>query len=166
MTRYKGTVAKWLNHKGIGFITPDEGGDDVADVLVHYNEVKQESRDGFKSLMTGAPVEYELEQDPKDESKQIAVRVTGPDGDNCPAKEKGFFGGRKSVGKSDGYDNSWGNNSWGKGDNSWGKGGGKGKGKKGKGKKGKGKGKGKNKGWGSSKGWGGGGWDSWNSWDY
>jgi len=114
--RYTGVVAKWLNHKGIGFITPDENEDNTGDILVHFKQIKQESDDGFVSLEQGSKVEFELEADPKDGSKQVAVNVTGIDGEDCSAKKKG-----SSKGK------------------------GKGKGKKGKGKgkgrKGKGKGK-------------------------
>jgi len=111
----KGVVAKWLNHKGIGFITPDGEEEGENDILVHYEQIKQETEDGFKSLQAGSKVEYELAEDPKNADKQIAVKVTGPDGADCE---------RKGKGRS-------------KGD---GKKGGKGKGK---GKKGKGKGKGK-----------------------
>ena len=50
MGKISGTVAKWLNHKGIGFITPDGAEEDV---LVHYAQIKQESDDGFKSLEAG-----------------------------------------------------------------------------------------------------------------
>lgn len=114
--RLTGTVAKWLNHKGIGFITPEgveskEGENN--DILVHFEQVKQTTDDGFKSLEQGTTVEYDLKEDPKNPEKKIAVNVTGPDGADCEPKKK----------------------------SSKGKGKGKGKGKKGKGKKGKGKGK-------------------------
>jgi cold shock CspA family protein len=46
----KGTVAKWVNHKGIGFITP---GDHSEDILVHHSAIKQNSDDGFVSLKEG-----------------------------------------------------------------------------------------------------------------
>jgi len=114
--RHTGTVAKWLNHKGIGFITPDgEEPDSGKDILVHFQQIKQSSDDGFKSLEQGSAVEYELEADPKNAEKQIAVNVTGPEGEDCKPKPKGMGKG-KGKGKK-----------------------GKGKGKKGK--KGKGKGK-------------------------
>jgi CspA family cold shock protein len=49
----QGTV-KWFNsEKGYGFITPDEGGDDL---FVHYSAI---SGSGFKSLEEGAKVSYE-----------------------------------------------------------------------------------------------------------
>ncbi len=48
-----GTV-KWFNDKkGYGFITPDEGGDDL---FIHHSNVEME---GFKTLSDGQKVEYE-----------------------------------------------------------------------------------------------------------
>lgn len=49
----RGTV-KWFNpDKGYGFITPEEGGDDL---FVHFSEIQTE---GFKSLDEGDTVEFE-----------------------------------------------------------------------------------------------------------
>jgi cold shock protein len=49
-----GTV-KWFNQeKGYGFITPEEGGNDV---FVHYSGIAGE---GFKSLEEGEKVSYEV----------------------------------------------------------------------------------------------------------
>jgi len=49
-----GTV-KWFNeNKGYGFITPDDGTDDL---FVHYSEVKVP---GFATLNQGQKVEYEV----------------------------------------------------------------------------------------------------------
>ena len=49
----QGTV-KWFNEdKGYGFISPDEGGDDL---FVHYSGI---SGEGYKSLEEGAKVTYE-----------------------------------------------------------------------------------------------------------
>jgi len=48
-----GTV-KWFNErKGYGFITPDDGGEDL---FVHYSNI---AADGYKSLQDGQKVEYE-----------------------------------------------------------------------------------------------------------
>ncbi len=59
MTRVTGTVAKWLNHKGIGFITPEgQTSEEGKDILVHFSELKQESEDGFKSLEAGSTVSF------------------------------------------------------------------------------------------------------------
>ena len=49
-----GTV-KWFNAgKGFGFITPDEGGDDL---FVHHSEIQTE---GYASLDDGQKVTYEV----------------------------------------------------------------------------------------------------------
>ena len=48
-----GTV-KWFNEKkGFGFITPDDGGEDL---FVHYSNLATE---GFRTLTDGQKVEYE-----------------------------------------------------------------------------------------------------------
>lgn len=66
-----GTV-KWFNEsKGYGFISNDEGGDDV---FVHFSAILV---DGFKTLSEGQKVEYETEQDPKNSAKLRAINV-GP----------------------------------------------------------------------------------------
>ncbi len=48
-------IVKWFNaSKGYGFITPDEGGDDL---FVHHSEIKTE---GYASLDEGQKVEFEI----------------------------------------------------------------------------------------------------------
>jgi CspA family cold shock protein len=55
----QGTV-KWFNDdKGYGFITPDEGGNDL---FVHHSGI---AGNGFKSLEEGNKVSYEATQDQK-----------------------------------------------------------------------------------------------------
>jgi CspA family cold shock protein len=54
-----GTV-KWFNaEKGYGFITPDEGGEDL---FVHFSAIQGS---GYKSLDEGQRVEFETKQGPK-----------------------------------------------------------------------------------------------------
>ena len=65
----KGTV-KWFNaEKGFGFISNDNGGDDV---FVHFSAIVSE---GFKSLTEGQQVSYDTETDPKNSRKLRAVNV-------------------------------------------------------------------------------------------
>ena len=64
-----GTV-KWFNaEKGYGFISNDEGGDDV---FVHFSAIQGT---GYRSLNEGQQVSYEVEQDPKNTGKLRAVNV-------------------------------------------------------------------------------------------
>ena len=64
-----GTV-KWFNaQKGYGFITNDNGGDDV---FVHFSAIVS---NGFKSLEEGQKVTFDVEKDPKDSRKLKAVNV-------------------------------------------------------------------------------------------
>lgn len=64
-----GTV-KWFNaEKGFGFISNDNGGDDV---FVHFSAIISE---GFKTLAEGQKVTFDVESDPKNSSKFRAVNV-------------------------------------------------------------------------------------------
>ena len=64
-----GTV-KWFNaEKGYGFISNDEGGNDV---FVHFSAIICE---GFKTLKEGQKVTFDVEADPKNSEKMRAVNV-------------------------------------------------------------------------------------------
>jgi CspA family cold shock protein len=54
-----GTV-KWFNNaKGYGFVTPDQGGQDV---FIHFSAIEM---DGYKTLKEGQKVQFELQEGPK-----------------------------------------------------------------------------------------------------
>jgi cold shock protein len=55
----QGTVKWFSDDKGYGFITPDEGGEDL---FVHHTGI---AGSGFKSLEEGAKVTYEATQGQK-----------------------------------------------------------------------------------------------------
>lgn len=59
MARETGTVERFMDEKGFGFIKPDRGGKDV---FVHHSAI---GGSGFKSLAQGQRVEFDLVQDPK-----------------------------------------------------------------------------------------------------
>lgn len=62
---------KWFNEsKGFGFITPDDSGKDV---FVHFSAIQAE---GFRSLVEGQAVSYEVEQGPKG-PQATQVLITG-----------------------------------------------------------------------------------------
>ena len=65
-----GTV-KWFNEsKGFGFISREDGNDDV---FVHFSAIVG---DGFKTLSEGQKVTFDVEPDPRDSRKFRAVNVT------------------------------------------------------------------------------------------
>lgn len=66
---FSGTV-KWFDAgKGFGFISNDNGGDDV---FVHFSSIMT---DGYKSLSDGQKVTFDVEPDPKNSRKTRAVNV-------------------------------------------------------------------------------------------
>ncbi|WP_405595202.1 cold-shock protein [Streptomyces sp. NBC_01410] len=65
-----GTV-KWFNaDKGFGFIQQDDGGPDV---FVHFSAIQTT---GFKELVEGNKVEYEVTQGPKGPQAENVVPLT------------------------------------------------------------------------------------------
>ena len=54
-----GTVKWFSSEKGFGFITPDEGGEDL---FVHFSAI---AGSGFKTLEEGAKVSFEVTQGQK-----------------------------------------------------------------------------------------------------
>ena len=88
--RLKGSV-KWFDtQKGFGFITPDDGGEDL---FVHQSSIRSE---GYRNLAPEESVEFEVEVDNSGRNK--AVEVTGPDGAPVQGSSGGSSGGRGSFG--------------------------------------------------------------------
>merc|ERR1712119_41227 len=82
MAKATGTC-KWFNStKGFGFITPDDGSEDL---FVHQSSLKS---DGYRNLAEGEPLEYDSSK-----GKSKAVNVTGPGGRNVQGAPQGGGGG-------------------------------------------------------------------------
>jgi cold shock protein len=67
----RGTVRWFSEEKGYGFISPDEGEEDV---FVHYTEVEGE---GFRSLREGERVSYEAATSRRGASRREEGRSPG-----------------------------------------------------------------------------------------
>lgn len=65
-----GIVKFFNNEKGYGFITDNET---KKDIFVHFSSINVE---GYKTLTEGQKVSFDVEKDPKDETKSKAVNVT------------------------------------------------------------------------------------------
>ncbi|KAI3917303.1 hypothetical protein MKW92_040884 [Papaver armeniacum] len=86
--RSTGTLKCFNTEKGFGFITPDDGGEDL---FVHKSSIKS---DGYKSLSKNEQVMFEIVTGR--DGRTRAVNVTGPGGDSYGGGGRG--GGRGGDG--------------------------------------------------------------------
>merc|ERR1712127_258264 len=97
-----GTVKKFMEDKGFGFITPDEGGDDV---FIHIKQCN-----GAESLNAGDKVSFDNEWDDR-KGKYAGANCTvtssggGGDGGSYGGYDSGKGG--KGEGKGKGKDKGW-----------------------------------------------------------
>ena len=116
--RLSGTV-KWFNdQKGFGFITPNDGAEDL---FVHQSSIRSE---GFRSLGEGETVEYQIESG--NDGRTKAVDVTGPGEGPVQGSRGGGGGGggRGGGGRGDRGGGGYGARSGGRGSSGGGYGGG------------------------------------------
>ncbi len=65
----EGTVKWFNNEKGYGFISDTSSNEEI---FVHFSAIVS---DGYKTLTEGQKVTFDVEKDPKDNSKSRAVNV-------------------------------------------------------------------------------------------
>ncbi|KAF3487398.1 hypothetical protein F2Q69_00054121 [Brassica cretica] len=83
----RGSVKWFAAEKGFGFITPEDGGEDL---FVHQSSIRSE---GYRSLAEGESVEFIVEVD-NNSGRTKAIEVTGPG----RGGGRGSYGGRGGGG--------------------------------------------------------------------
>ncbi|KAL4272109.1 hypothetical protein GQ457_13G007580 [Hibiscus cannabinus] len=92
-SRLTGKVKWFSDQRGFGFITPDDGSEDL---FVHQSSIRS---DGFRSLADGEEVEFVI--DSSEGGRTKAVDVTGPNGNPVRGTTRSGRGG--GSGGSGGY---------------------------------------------------------------
>jgi cold shock CspA family protein len=96
MSERKTGSVKWFNStKGFGFITQEDGGEDL---FVHQSVIKA---DGYRSLNDGEAVEYVVVHG--DDGRTKADEVTAPGGANLPGGPRPSDGGDRGGRGGGGY---------------------------------------------------------------
>lgn len=68
---HEGTVARWDDAKGWGFIRPDKGGD--RDLFVHHTAIRQYGR---RSLVVGERVQFDLGEREQGPCAENVIRLS------------------------------------------------------------------------------------------
>ena len=68
-----GTVKRFNDAKGFGFIEPEAGGEDI---FAHFSAIQME---GFRTLKQGGRVRFEIVQGPKGQLAQNISPIDAPD---------------------------------------------------------------------------------------
>ena len=100
-----GTFKKWFSDKGFGFITPNDGGDDV---FCHVKE--NGGDDAFSGVNAGDECNYDPEWDDR-KGKYKATNVSGPT-INAGGGGGGGGGWGKGGGKGDDRQSPYGGKGW------------------------------------------------------
>mmetsp|Transcript_80832 Transcript_80832/g.127716 ORF Transcript_80832/g.127716 Transcript_80832/m.127716 type:complete len:163 (-) Transcript_80832:45-533(-) len=91
-----GTLKKFFAEKGIGYITPDDG---TEDVFIHFQAV---INGGEADMIPGAKLSYDLEiNDRNGKTKAVRVKIESPGDPSSQLKGGGAAGG-KGYGKATG----------------------------------------------------------------
>ncbi|KAK6939841.1 Cold-shock protein, DNA-binding [Dillenia turbinata] len=90
--RSRGNVTWFSGQKGFGFISPEDGGDDI---FVHQSSIRS---DGFRTLYEGEPVEFSIES--SEDGRVKAMDVERLSGGGGGGRRFGGGGGRRRGGSS------------------------------------------------------------------
>ena len=96
---------KWFNNKaGYGFITLNEGEENVRDIFVHYTAIRV-TNSQYKYLVQGEYIQFDLEKSTDGPHEVKAVNVTGVKGGELMCETRHSVRPRRSgsMSKDDGF---------------------------------------------------------------